>query len=349
MISSVPWLSRFLRLFPTVDAVLAEVTDQATKIPQPQLQYQALQSIDKKAFHCYGGAVMSLLAPASWRSDLVSLIVYLQTISDYLDNLCDRAGSTDAQAFLHLHQAMYDAINPQSNLTDYYARYGLSECVYLPYLVANCQQICQRLTGMPLIKAHLEGLVSYYSYLQAYKHMDPAERECCLQNYINDKVPNPHGLNWWELAAATGSTLGMFALLSLASRDNLKADEIDLTLTTYFPWVCGLHILLDYLIDFEEDLQGGDLNFVAYYDNQVDAWQALHHFVAEAKKQVRHLPHCSLHLLVVVGLLAMYMSDHKVKLQGILSEARTLIKSAGFGSLSLYQLCRLTRHLKAVK
>lgn len=29
----------------------------------------------------------------------------------------------------------------------------------------------------------------------------------------------------------------------------------------YFPYIQGLHILLDYLIDQEEDKAGGDLNF----------------------------------------------------------------------------------------
>lgn len=37
---------------------------------------------------------------------------------------------------------------------------------------------------------------------------------------------------------------------------------------SYLPWVQGLHILLDYSIDREEDSIGGDLNFCNYYNSE---------------------------------------------------------------------------------
>ncbi|MGE5381659.1 MAG: DUF2600 family protein, partial [Methylocystaceae bacterium] len=276
-------------------------------------------------------------------------IIYLQTISDYLDNLCDRAGSTDSDAFLQLHQSMHDAVNPKAKPANYYHSYGYDENDYLNFLVQSCQSICRRLPSIDLIQQPLQQLIDYYSHLQAYKHMELNQRESHLTAYLSSCVPNPDHLPWWELAAATGSTLGMFALLSLASRRGLKAEEAASVLNAYFPWICSLHILLDYLIDQEEDIAGGDLNFVSYYDQPGRAWEALHKLVNKSQKQVRILNHSSLHRLIIAGLLAMYLSDHKVLLQGASSQARTLIKSAGSGSLALYHLCRLIRRFKGVK
>jgi len=44
--------------------------------------------------------------------------------------------------------------------------------------------------------------------------------------------------------------------------DQNLSDELTQVKNSYFPWVQGLHILLDYLIDQEEDRINGDLNFV---------------------------------------------------------------------------------------
>jgi len=346
--TSLPWLTRYMKLFPQVDRTLQLVTAEAQKIPLQILNTQALLSLQNKSFHCYGGAVMALLALPAYRHELVALIVYLQTISDYLDNLCDRAGSTDSEAFLLLHQSMQDAINPAAIADNYYSGYSSQEDNYLQFLVSNCQQICRRLPSLAAVQPRLQQLITYYSHLQAYKHMPLSEREEHLRNYLTEQVPNPHGLAWWELAAATGSTLGMFALLAMASRKELDEEEIITVLDAYFPWICGLHILLDYLIDREEDLQGGDLNFVTYYDDIAAAWKSLQHFVIQSKQRANQLTLPLLHLLVVTGLLAMYMSDHKVQLQGGSSQAKTLIKSAGAGSMALFHLCRLTRRLKGV-
>jgi tetraprenyl-beta-curcumene synthase len=46
-------------------------------------------------------------------------VVALQTISDYLDNLCDRRGSPTGR-FRQLHLAMTDALDPAGETHDYY-------------------------------------------------------------------------------------------------------------------------------------------------------------------------------------------------------------------------------------
>jgi tetraprenyl-beta-curcumene synthase len=78
-----------MQVRPRVHAELRAWTDRARKIPSPGLREQALSSIAAKAFHCEGGGVYSLLAGDHSR-EAVRFIVAYQTMSDYLDNLCDR-------------------------------------------------------------------------------------------------------------------------------------------------------------------------------------------------------------------------------------------------------------------
>ena len=63
-------------------------------IPNPELRKQALASIEHKTFHCEGGAIMALMANEHYQ-EAIRFIVAYQTISDYLDNLCDRSTSQD--------------------------------------------------------------------------------------------------------------------------------------------------------------------------------------------------------------------------------------------------------------
>lgn len=350
MLKKWTWLTKYLSLFPLVDQVLTEIKSQAFLIEDRLLREQAVSSIENKSFHCYGGAVMALLATPNYRPDLVSLIINLQTISDYLDNLCDRAGIGNAEGFLRLHQAMSDAVIPHRQPTDYYALYeGHREDNYLSYLVRSCQALAGKLPSLTVVENRLLEAIRYYSHLQAYKHVVAPYRQDMLVAYLKEEVPNPHSLTWWELAAATGSTLGMFALLSLASHPFLDPELKEAVYLSYFPWICGLHILLDYLIDQEEDLKEGDLNFISFYANDDEAWHSLKRFAHEARQRASTIPPQSLHNLIVSGLLAMYMSDPKVGLQGYKSHALELLRAQNGSNVHLYHLCRLVRNLKGVK
>ncbi len=108
-----PWtlLYRINReAIPDVRTYLNEWEKKANEIPNEELQAQALSSIKEKAFHCEGGSVYGLLAGEE-RKTIIRFIVAYQTISDYLDNLCDRSTSLDEDDFRALHQSMYHALS----------------------------------------------------------------------------------------------------------------------------------------------------------------------------------------------------------------------------------------------
>ncbi len=316
-------------ILPDVEEELDKLILRAELIPDTELRTQALNSIRDKKFHCQGGGVYAA-ANLEYRSVLIPLIVALQTISDYLDNLCDRSTSLDADDFRLLHQAMLDAVNPGQPLQDYYAlRQEKDDGGYLHHLVSTCQQQVVQLPSYNNVQQHVVQLVGLYCDLQVYKHIDKSLREQQLLNWWEIYREQYPQLEWNEFAAATGSTLSMFMLFLAASENNLsKADAKRIT-DIYFPHVCALHILLDYLIDQAEDQVGGDLNFCSYYSSENVLVERIALIVNRAREDVQKLPASGFHRLIIEGLLALYLSDPKVREQSDVKKvSRKLMKKS---------------------
>ncbi|MGG1635901.1 tetraprenyl-beta-curcumene synthase family protein [Paenibacillus sp. NRS-1760] len=301
----------------------------ALRIPDAELRTQALSSMDSKKFHCQGGGVYAA-ANLEHRHVLIPLIVALQTISDYLDNLCDRSTSLDPNDFRLLHQSMLDAVNPEAQLQDYYAfRDEKDDGGYLHHLVRTCQIHVAQLPSYGSVQQHVVELVTLYGDLQVYKHIRKELREEHLFAWWEQHRGNYPNLKWNEFAAASGSTLGMFMLFLAASEPCLSTQDAAAIKNIYFPHVCGLHILLDYLIDQEEDQVGGDLNFCNYYDNDSLLVERLGTIVNRAREDVKQLPASRFHRLIIEGLLALYLSDPKVRHQAdVRNVSRRLMKNS---------------------
>lgn len=295
-------LAMLLGAFPRVKTQLAGYRRRLEQTGGP-LAEQGLASIRHKAFHCLGGSVYSFLAPTARRGAVLEFIVAFQTISDYLDNLCDRAGVRNIQAFRQLHTAMLDALDPKGERGDYYAAYPhQDDGGYLQLLVGDCHRSLREIPGWQPRRAR--KFMELYSDLQCYKHVDLAAGEKLLQAWHRSNHSLASGLHWWEFAAAAGSTLGVFALAADPTADS----QLE---TAYMPWVNGLHILLDYYIDQEEDREHGDLNLVSYYADSGQLVQRLGMIYHRAKAEVKRLPRPGFHSLVLDGLLGLYLSDAK--------------------------------------
>lgn len=347
--ASLSLITNFVRkVFPLVNSELGHWQQFAENNGCQELREQALASIRAKKFHCQGGSIYSLYKGVS-TPDFVRLVVALQTISDYLDNLCDRAGIADENAFRQLHLAMSDALDPDRPLNDYYCYYPFkNDGGYLQKLVTTCRQEILKLPSYHLVKEETLRFASLYSELQTYKHLDLAVRENKMRDWIRPHLNVYSDLGEWEFAAATGSTLGMFMLCAAASSPNLSADDAARFANAYFPWISGIHILLDYFIDAAEDLEGGDLNFVAYYCDERQVLARLDFFTKQALAQANNIPEPIFTMTVIHGLLAMYLSDPKTNRPSERVISKALLKNGGAYTRLLYGLCKLLRSKKVL-
>ncbi|NLW92247.1 MAG: tetraprenyl-beta-curcumene synthase family protein [Syntrophomonadaceae bacterium] len=332
------------RVLPRVKKLLRYWELEALCIPDPVLKTQALESLALKAFHCQGGAVYA----SPWRrmpQELLDFIVAYQTLCDYLDNLCDRAGSTDGQAFSQLHRSLFDALHPSRPLDNYYKYYPKQDDGgYINKLVNTCQASLANIPDYHLIQDQASLLAESYSELQVKKHLAIEFRHEELCTWAQHEAKGFQEILWPEYAAACGSTLAIFALLKAAViPGEMTKNQVQLIYCSYFPWICGLHILLDYFIDRDEDRAGGDLNFTFYYENDQFMQQRLEKFTRQSMICAEKMPQATFHRIVVKGLLAMYLSDAKVAQQGYGRFAEILLNSAGSGAWSTYHLCRTVR------
>jgi tetraprenyl-beta-curcumene synthase len=329
----------FSAVLPQARRELSKWKTRARQIPDVTLREQALQSLTHKRFHADGGCVYAAY-DSEYINALVSVIIALQTISDYLDNLCDRTGTYDIDDFTQLHHAMRDAVHPGAPLRDYYAlRNNPDDNGYLNALVQTCQTVLSSFPGYMNVEEHVAWLVERYCELQAYKHTFPEKRADLLKAWAAPYLKNYPEIHWWEFAAATGSTLGMFALFEAATRPVSKM-EADMIFDSYFPWICGLHILLDYLIDLEEDKQEGDFNFIRCYPSSNMVKQRLRVISQKSWKcAVQLTKRGPIHRFVVKGLPGMYLSDRKVRKQRFVRQARKLVWSLGPTTWLFYLAC----------
>jgi tetraprenyl-beta-curcumene synthase len=327
----------YRKIIPAVHQELAYWKSRAENIPNPELRSQALASIEHKTFHCEGGAILALTAKEDYKQ-AVKFIVAYQTISDYLDNLCDRSTSLDPNDFALLHESMSDALVLDSSNKNYYRlREDQDDGNYLNDLSETCRTVLRELKHYDLIKDYILELCQYYCDLQIHKHVIHEERVPRLEKWFHHYQSRLPEMEWYEFSACSGSTLGIFCLISYAIRDDFQAKDAENIRKGYFPYIQGLHILLDYFIDQEEDLAEGDLNFCFYYKNQETLFNRLKHFVREADRHTELLPHKKFHQLINRGLLGIYLSDEKVRKQkNVRKLARGIIKTGGIISYFFY-------------
>ncbi|WP_338777808.1 tetraprenyl-beta-curcumene synthase family protein [Metabacillus sp. FJAT-52054] len=327
----------YKNVFPLVHLYLDEWKKKAESIPNAELRSQALASITEKSFHCEGGGILAILAGPNMK-ECVEFIVAYQTISDYLDNLCDRSTSLDPDDFRMLHQSMPDALTVGAELKNYYSfREDQDDGGYLHDLVITCQRQLGKIDGYPHIKDTLLELSGYYCDLQVHKHVQIEERVPRLETWFEHHRSALPEMEWYEFSACSGSTLGIFCLVAYGFQNSYDQHLAKQIRDSYFPYIQGLHILLDYLIDQEEDRAGGDLNFCSYYPTEESMMKRLKHFIEKADSSLKGIPHEGFHKLINRGLLGVYLSDRKVTSRKELNKlARTLLRRGGGTSLFFY-------------
>jgi len=340
-------------VIPSVKLHLDRWQTKAHEIPDPELQKQAVISIETKRFHCEWGAIYSLLAKDN-RDEIIEFIVAYQTLLDYLDNLCDRSTSLNPKDFEMLHKSVFHALTPNAenihNSSYYHFRKEQEDGGYLQELVKTCQTILQGLPSYSKISSFLNELATHYCNLQVYKHIEVEKRVPCLKSFFTPDQNDFPNMKWYEMSACAGSSLGIFCLMVYASDENCPEELFEEVKISYFPWMQGLHILLDYLIDQEEDRREGDLNFCFYYQSDSEMKHRLTHFVKKAEQGIKQLPNYNFHHMIHQALLGVYLGDQKVgKQKNVQKMASHLLSLGGVSAIFFFINASLLNRFRQYK
>ncbi len=327
------WLStfRFLRrVVPQATRELEAIRRRAQRIPDGALRAQALESIDAKAYHVQGGCIFATFLPAAMARRYVRTVAALETIYDYLDNLCDRLPDVPAEAYPALHEALRDAVDPAHAPGDYYrAGPARDDGGYLAWLVATVRSGVAELPSLAAVAPQLRESAQFYAELQSFKHLVSGERErVCRAWYERNRARFPE-LEWWEFAAACGSSLPVFAMLFLAAQKAPAPADVATTFAAYFPGVSALHILLDYYIDRAEDREHGELNFFECYATSAQAIKRMRALAQAATRRLRAIASPARHRFVLNAMCVFYLTHPKVFAQHLEDESASLLAALG--------------------
>lgn len=321
---------RFLRtIVPHARLELDGIRSLAASIRDDALRGEALASIDAKAYHVAGGCILATFLPRTKARAYVELIAPLESIYDYLDNLCDRHPDVPAEAYPVLHEAIADALDPNTSPRDYYALGPAGQDNgYLQRLVTRVQRSLRRIAGHEALLPILREAAQLYAEMQTYKHYPAGERErACREWFAARKDHRVADLEWYEFACAAGSQFQVYAPLY-----ELFAGRADWAAAAYgahFPAVAALHVLLDSFIDQAEDRDHGELNFAAAYPSPAAMRERAGYLAGVARRRFATLPERRPHEFVLRVMTLFYLTHPKVYAQGLNGEAQALLRTIG--------------------
>jgi tetraprenyl-beta-curcumene synthase len=294
-------------IFPLVRRELAYWQAQAREIPDPMLRSDAIESLSKRG-NLEGAALFAVLAPRSLRRETVRALVAFQTAYNYLDTLAEQTSSDPIANGRQLHQALLVALDPAARQPDYYTLHPQREDGgFLAAIVDTCRTALATLpsyaVASPVCSAAAARIVSFQS-------LNLTERQGgheALERWARHQAPNGSGLDWWQAAAAEGSSLAVHALIATAANTDVRQRDVEAIDAAYFPWICALHSLLDSLVDVAEDERGGQRNLLSYHASTAQAAFGMEFLAQRATAACLHLP--DEHRVILNAMVGYYLSS----------------------------------------
>ncbi len=314
------------RVVPLSTQALAQIRAEAAEIPDDLMRGEALASVDGKAFHVAGACILATFLPIDAARRYVDVVAPLESIYDYLDNLCDRHPEVGVEAYPVLHLAIADALDPSAPPRDYY-RLGPrgDDGGYLRGLVARTQRALADVPHLDVLAPHFAQAAALYGEMQTHKHYPAGERERRCVAWYEEHRDRYRDIDWHEFACAAGSQFHVYGPLYEAFAG--RPQTIENTYDAYFPYVSALHVLLDAFIDQAEDREHGELNFSRVYGGASAMRVRARQLFEGAKVRVGRLPVEHAHRFVLDVMTLFYLSHPKIAAQGLEREAQGLLRA----------------------
>jgi tetraprenyl-beta-curcumene synthase len=350
-------MARFwLVVFPLVHSELRAWRRRASAIPNPVLRTQALGTLERERLSAAGAALFA--ATTRWqrraaRRALVRALVAYQLMCDYLDTLAERPSRDPIRNGAQLHRALADAV-ASGPLADYYRNHELrDDGGYLAALVIACREGCATLPAYASVRtAALREAAR--NEVQGINHAPVGIREPSLRAWAAAARAGDAtaigDASWFELAAAGSSSLAVLALIAAAADPATTADTAERARRVYFPWIEALSTLLDSVADRERDRRTGELNFVSQYPTQAAAVARLRDVTGRALAGARSLPRGERHVVLVVGMVALHVSEPGAWLPSARPVTHAVLRATGTMLMRpLFLLLRAWRSIRAAR
>ncbi|MEO9171034.1 MAG: DUF2600 family protein [Candidatus Baltobacteraceae bacterium] len=312
------------RIVPLAGTALASIRASANAIPDELLRNEALSSVDGKSYHVAGAAILATFLDRASAARYVDVVAPLETIYDYLDNLCDRHPSVDISAYPVLHQAIADALDPHAAPRNYYAKGpDGDDGGYLGGLVEQTQRALRAVPELDRMQPLFAEAAAFYADMQTYKHFARGERERACVEWYERHRERFADLDWHEFACAAGSQFQVYGPLYAA----FAGDSPEAAYAAYFPYVSALHVLLDSFIDRDEDAAHDELNFARVYPDARALRGRSAYLATAARARFAAMQQPGRHNFVLRVMALFYLSHPKIAPQGLDRDARALLRA----------------------
>lgn len=298
-------------------------------------------SINK--LHTRESGMYALYPGVDFNSSL-KFIVSFQAIDYYIHFLCSKNDEKDETLFSQLYLSLSDAVDPKRKIAvsnvDCIRKKDINNIMKL---IEQCRSHIVRLPSYSLVIGQLKKFIQMYSDYRTYSHLPKGVREKRLKEWSNRYHDEKVGISTWEMCAAAGSPLLISVLFACAYDPHLTGEEVDNICSSYFPWICGLHVLISHYIDAYEDMLLGSLNMTSFYRNLKVCEDRISLFITEALQSCDKLKYPEFHRTIVKGIVAVHLSDPKAFWGMNRLASINLLKKSG-SKINLYHnLCKFLR------
>ncbi len=298
----------WLTVFPRVRGELRRRRLRAREVPDPALRDLALAALAKRG-NIEGACAFAVFVPWWRRRAAVRALAGFQAAYNYIDMLAEQPCAEPVLNGRRLHEALLVALDPVAPHLDYYEHHPRHEDGgYLRELVDTCRAALAALPSWSAVaepaRAASESIVAFQSLSLG---RNPAEREQ-LVRWARAQTPSGTDLQWWETASARGTSLGVHSLIATAADRGVRPAFAASLAAPYLTWAGSLHSLLDSLVDESEDADSAQFSFISCYGSQEEARVRMAWLAARSASELRDLPRGRLHLVLLVGMVASYLS-----------------------------------------
>jgi tetraprenyl-beta-curcumene synthase len=295
----------WIAVFPSAHHEIRRWRGRATAIADPALRTLALETLETKWGNLEGAAAFAVFVPSAERLTVTRAALAWQAIYDFADTLVEQPCRDRAANARNLHSALLVAATPGAPHEHYYAHhFHHDDCGYMAALVDASRSallaLPRYMTVLELVQRNAHRIVQYQTLIS---------RPRDFAAWASAVTPPDTNLRWWEVGAACGSSMGIFALIAAAADPALNRQEAAEIEHAYFPWICSLHTLLDSLVDRPEDLLAGQHSLVEHYASSEATAKRMRAVALEAARHARALPDGTNHALILAGMSSLYLAS----------------------------------------
>lgn len=280
----------------------------AAQIPDAPLRREALAALGRKRGNTDGAALFWVI-PKARSLTLLRLLVTYQVMWDFLDSVSETGSVGSYENGVQLHLALVEAVDPHRPISDYYRHHASKDDGgYLRSLVEACRRLS---AGLPSFDRVRPVLIreAYRANVQAINHdADPELRSRELRRWAEQEYPGVQPVPWFELTAAAGAGISIYALFALAVEPVCTDEAVAAAYGAYFPWASALATMLDSYVDQREDAASGNHVYIEHYGSPAAAHDGIRRLITQSLRQAGTLPHGERHVLVISCMVAMYLS-----------------------------------------